>query len=110
MTHFKKSMLYSGGALLLVVVIIAMIGHRCVYGSWLPVANQNKEEVRVAESSKVRVLPATEFVTFKMPDGWAETARFVDPENGNTIYLRNGRMIVVPKNGMKALADTDPDD
>jgi hypothetical protein len=55
----------------------------------------------------VRMIDPAEFVEFKLPNGWNETARFVDPENGNTIYLRNGRMVVVPKGGTRALADTD---
>jgi hypothetical protein len=100
MTHTMKCSVVGGA-----ILAVALVGGL----TYKIASSQHDAAVREIETS-VRTIAPAEFVTFKMPSGWSETARFVDPENGNTIYLRNGRMIVVPKNGTKALVDTDPDE
>jgi hypothetical protein len=102
MTHAAKCSVIGGGILGLVLVAFGFHKvHQLIHRD-----AAKMEEVAVP----IRMIAPESFVEFKLPNGWTETARFVDPENGNTIYIRNGRMIVVPKNGTKALVDTDPDE
>ncbi len=92
MTHTMKCSIIGGA-----ILAVALVG-----GLTYKIAAIQEKKVTI------RVVVPAEFVEFKMPGDWSTTARFVDPENGNTIYLRNGRMCIVPKAPQLApVADSD---